>query len=175
MISSLSMQKHDFDTAVKFATPEQLCDRGGSASPTYHVQGVRAAGVQLASLIYVGMRNSGYRNYTIFLVHTVSFVFIDGELTTPGGVHWRQITRKWPVSGPVLEERGAYCSAQGQITHSNHTSMIYKYCLVCVCQGMTSTLQSKGPLQNSCATGLGLPFRYTLFKVSAQLGCSWFS
>ena len=41
------------------------------------------------------------------VVHTVSFVFIDVELTTPEGVHWRKSTRKWPVSGPVLEGRGA--------------------------------------------------------------------
>ena len=56
------MQKHDFDTIHKFATPEQLRDRFGSASPTYHIQGVRAAGVQRAPLIYAGMRNAGYRN-----------------------------------------------------------------------------------------------------------------
>ena len=55
-------------------------------------------------------------NYTIFVVHTVSFVFIDVELTTPEGVHWRKSTRKWPVSGPVLEGRGASSPAQGQMT-----------------------------------------------------------
>ena len=60
----------------------------------------------------------------------------------------------------------------------NHTHKPYidsKYCLVCTCQGMTSPLQSKVPPQNSCATWLGVPFRFTLFKVSAQLVCSWLS
>ena len=66
----------------------------------------------------------------IFTVHTVSFVFIDVELTTPQGVHWRKSTRKWPVSGPVLEGRGASGPAQGRISKRNHTPMNYKYCLV---------------------------------------------
>ena len=51
--------------------------------------------------------------------------------------------------------------------------MNYKYYLVCAFQGMTLSLQSKVPPQNSGATGLGVPLRYTLFKVSAQLVCSW--
>ena len=53
--------------------------------------------------------------------------------------------------------------------------MNYKYCIVCAYQGMASPLQSKVPSQNSCVTGLDVPFRYTLFKVSAQLVCSWLS
>ena len=97
----------------------------------------------------------------------------DVELTTPHGVHWRKSTRKWPVSGPVLEGCGASGPAQGQISKRNHTPMNYKYCLVCACKGMTSPLQSKVPPQISCATGLGVPIWYTLFKVSAQLVCSW--
>ena len=102
-----------------------------------------------------------------------SFVFIDVELTTPQGVHWRKSTRKWPVSGPAFEGRGASGPAQGQISQRSHTPMNYKYCLVCACQGMTSPLQSKVPPQISCATGLGVPIWYTLLKVSAQLVCSW--
>ena len=102
-----------------------------------------------------------------------SFVFIDIELATPGGRNWRKSTRQWPVSGPVLEGRVASCSAWRQITHTNHTSMNYKYCLFYICEGMTSPLQSKVSPQRSCATGLGVPFQYTLFKVSAQLVCSW--
>ena len=74
-----------------------------------------------------------------------------------------------------MGEHGASCPARRQITHTNHTSMNYKYCIVCACQGMTSPLQSKVPSQNSCATGLDVPFRYTLFKVSTQLVCSWLS
>ena len=93
--------------------------------------------------------------------------------TGPETGHWRKSTRKWPVSGPVLEGRGASGPAQGQISKRNHTPMNYKYCLVCACKGMTSPLQSKVPPQISCATGLGVPIWYTLFKVSAQLVCSW--
>ena len=107
------------------------------------------------------------------VVHTVSFVFIDVELTTPEGVHWRKSTRKWLFLGPALQGRGASSPAQGQMTHTNHTPMNYKYCLVCACQGMASPLQSKLSPQISCATGLGVPIWYTLFKVSAQLVCSW--
>ena len=101
------------------------------------------------------------------------FVFIDVELTTPEGVHWRKSTRKWLFLGPALQGRGASSPAQGQMTHTNHTPMNYKYCLVCACQGMASPLQSKLSPQISCATGLGVPIWYTLFKVSAQLVCSW--
>ena len=43
---------HDFATAVKGATPDQLRDRVGCAYLIYTVQGVRAAGLQLAPLIY---------------------------------------------------------------------------------------------------------------------------
>ena len=104
---------------------------------------------------------------------TVSFVFIDVELTTPEGVHWRKSTRKWLFLGPALQGRGASSPARGQVTHTNLTPMNYKYCLVCACQGMASPLQSKLSPQISCATGLGVPIWYTLFKVSAQLVCSW--
>ena len=56
------MPRYDFATAVKGATLEQLCDRVGCAFRIYPVQGVRAAGLQLATLIYAGMWNSGYIN-----------------------------------------------------------------------------------------------------------------
>ena len=62
IVSSLCMQNLDLDTAVKFATPEQLHDRVGSDSPRYHVQGVHAAGLQLDPLVYAGIRHSGYLN-----------------------------------------------------------------------------------------------------------------
>ena len=62
ILSSLSIRKHYFDIAVKFTTPEQLRDRVGSASPRYHFQAVHAAGLQLALLIYAGIRQSGYLN-----------------------------------------------------------------------------------------------------------------
>ena len=58
---------------------------------------------------------------------------------------------------PSLKGRGASSPAQGQMTHTNHTPMNYKYCLVCACQGMASPLQSKLSPQISCATGLGVP------------------
>ena len=45
------MQRHDFATAVKGATTHQLRDRVGCAYLIYTVQGVRAAGLQLAPLI----------------------------------------------------------------------------------------------------------------------------
>ena len=111
------------------------------------------------------------------LVHQLhnmcSFVVVDVDLTTPKGVHWRKSTRKSPVSGPVLEGHMASCPAQGQITHKNHALMNYKYCLVYICQGMTSRLQSKVAPQKTCATGLGVPFQYTLFKVSVQHVCRY--
>ena len=44
-------------------------------------------------------------------------------------------------------------------THTNHISINSKYCLV--------------PPLNSCVTGLGVHFQYTLFKVFEQLVCSW--
>ena len=51
ILSSLCMQMHDFATAVKGATTDQLRDRVGCAYLIYTVQGVRAAGLQLAPLI----------------------------------------------------------------------------------------------------------------------------
>ena len=173
ILSSLCMPRYDFATAVKGATSEQLRDRVESAFPIYPVQGVRAVGLQLTPLSYTRMCNSGYLNEATFVEHTVSFVCVDVQLTTSGCVHWRKSTRKSPLSGPILEGHMASCPAQGQITHTNHTSMNYKYCLVCACQGMISPLQSKVPPQNNCVTELGVPFQYALFKVSAQLVCSW--
>ena len=35
--------------------------------------------------------------------------------------------------GPALQGRVASSPAQGQVTHTNHTPMDYKYCLVCAC------------------------------------------
>ena len=58
------MPRHDFTTAVKGAISEQLHDRVGCAFPIYPVQGVRAAGLQLALIFYAGMWNSWYINYT---------------------------------------------------------------------------------------------------------------
>ena len=110
ILSSVCMPRHAFATAVKDATSEQLRNSVGCAFLIYPVQGVRAACLQLASLIYAGMWNSGYVNYTIFVVHTVSFVFIDVELMTLEGVHWRKSTRKWPVSGPVLRAPWTFLS-----------------------------------------------------------------
>ena len=55
ILHSLCMPRYDFATAVKGATLEQLCDRVGCAFPIYPVQGVRAAGLQLATLIYAGI------------------------------------------------------------------------------------------------------------------------
>ena len=43
------MPRHDFATAVKGATPDQLRDRVGCAYLIYTAQGVRAAGLQLGS------------------------------------------------------------------------------------------------------------------------------
>ena len=48
----MTSPRHDFATAVKGATPDQLRDRVGCAYLIYTVQGVRAAGLQLALLIY---------------------------------------------------------------------------------------------------------------------------
>ena len=55
ILHSLCIPKHDFATAVKGATLEQLRNRVGCAFPIYPVQGVCAAGLQLATLIYAGM------------------------------------------------------------------------------------------------------------------------
>ena len=46
------MPRHDFATAVKVAAPDHLRDRVGCAYLIYTAQGVRAAGLQLAPLIY---------------------------------------------------------------------------------------------------------------------------
>ena len=59
ILSSLCIARHDFATAIKGATSEQLRDRVWCVFPIYSVQGVRTAGLQLASLIYAGMWNSG--------------------------------------------------------------------------------------------------------------------
>ena len=55
ILHNLCMPRYDFATAVKGATLEQLCDRVGCAFRIYPVQGVRAAGLQLATLIYAGL------------------------------------------------------------------------------------------------------------------------
>ena len=73
ILYSLCIPRHDFVTAVKGATLEQLRDRVESAFPIYPVQGVRAAGLQLATLSYTRMCNSGYINEATFVDHTVSF------------------------------------------------------------------------------------------------------
>ena len=52
ILSSLCRRRHDFATAVKVATPDQLRDRVGCAYLIYPVQGVRAAGLQLTPLLY---------------------------------------------------------------------------------------------------------------------------
>ena len=48
ILSSVCMPRHAFATAVKDATSEQLRNRVGCAFLIYPVQGVRAAGLQLA-------------------------------------------------------------------------------------------------------------------------------
>ena len=45
-------QRHGFATAAEVVTPDQLRDRVGYAYLIYTAQGVRAAGLQLALLIY---------------------------------------------------------------------------------------------------------------------------
>ena len=55
ILSSLYMRRHDFATAVKGSTSEELRDRVRCAFPIYPVQGVGAAGLQLAPLIYTVM------------------------------------------------------------------------------------------------------------------------
>ena len=55
ILSSLCMQRYDFDTTVKGATPEQLRDRAGSAFLKCPFQSVCAAGLQLVPLIYPGI------------------------------------------------------------------------------------------------------------------------
>ena len=122
-------------------------------------------------------------NQTIFVVHRcmvcVCHLPLSGARSPrpcragPKKSHFRVLFRQWLFLGPALQGRGASSHAQGQMTHTNHTPMNYKYCLVCACQGMASPLQSKLSPQISCATGLGVPIWYTLFKVSAQLVCSW--
>ena len=47
ILSSLYMPRHDFATAVKGGTSEDLRDRVGCAFPIYPVQGVRAACLQI--------------------------------------------------------------------------------------------------------------------------------
>ena len=52
ILSSWCMPRHDFATAAEVVTPDQLRDRVGCAYLIYTAQGVRAAGLQLALLIY---------------------------------------------------------------------------------------------------------------------------
>ena len=43
----------------------------------------------------------------------------------------RSLAKKYPkmaLLGPALQGRGASSPAQGQVTHTNHTPMNYKYC-----------------------------------------------
>ena len=166
----LCMQRHDFAIAVKGTTSELgwVC-----LSDTPCSKSLRSCSAAGSPNLCRNMKLRVYQQDNICSSH--SFVFSYVELPTPRGVHWWKSTRQRPVSGPVLDGHGAYWPAQGQISHTNHTSMNYKYCIVCAYQSMTSSLQSKVPPQNSCATGLGLSFRYTLFKVSAQLVCCWLS
>ena len=62
ILSSWCMPKHDFATAAEVVTPDQLRDRVGCAYLIYTAQGVRAAGLQLALLIYARIWNSGCIN-----------------------------------------------------------------------------------------------------------------
>ena len=55
ILFSLYMPRHVIVPAVKGATSEQLRDRVGCAFPIYPVQGVRAAGLQLAFIFYAGV------------------------------------------------------------------------------------------------------------------------
>ena len=56
------MPKHGFATAAEVVTPDQLRDKVGCAYLIYTAQGVRAAGLQLALLIYARIWNSGCIN-----------------------------------------------------------------------------------------------------------------
>ena len=60
----------------------------------------------------------------------------------------RSLAKKYPKMASFWTRfGGAWASrpARRQITHTNHISMNYKYCIVCACQSMTSPLQSKVP------------------------------
>ena len=118
ILSILCMQRHDFAIAVKGTTSERgwvcLSDIPCSKS----LRSCSAAG---SPNLCRNMKLRVYQQDNICCSHF--FVFSYVELATPRVVHWWKSTRQWPVSGPVLDGHGAYCPAQGQITHTNHTSM----------------------------------------------------
>ena len=114
----LYMQRHDFAIAVKGTTSERgwVCISDIPCSKS--LRSCSAAG---SPNLWRNMKLRVYQQDNICSSH--SFVFSCVELATPRVVHWWKSTRQWPVSGPVLDGHGAYCPAQGQITHTNHTSM----------------------------------------------------
>ena len=114
----LCMQRHDFAIAVKGTTSERgwVCISDIPCSKSR--RSCFAAG---SPNLCRNMKLRVYQQDNICSSH--SFVFSYVELATPRVVHWWKSTRQWPVSGPVLDGHGAYCPAQGQITHTNHTSM----------------------------------------------------
>ena len=113
-----------------------------------------------------------------------------GEKVPENGPFRDQFSRGVGIrNGPFSGTFSPSGPAQGQITHTNHTPMNYKYSLVGACQGMASPLQPKLSPQDqlrdrvgcayliytaqgvraaglqlalSCATGLGVPTWYTL-------------
>ena len=172
ILSILCMQRHDFAIAVKGATSERgwvclsdipcsRCLRSCSAASSPNL--CRDMLLRVHQLDNICSSHSYFR-------------FQRCRIDDARG---RSLAKKYPTMarfGTRFGRAWGILPRSGtNHTHTNHTSMNYKYCLVCACQGMTSSMQSKLPPQNSCATGLGLSFRYTLFKVSAQLVCSWLS
>ena len=112
--------------------PRSAARQGWVCYLIYPVQGVRAAGLQLTLLIYARIWKSGCINYTIFVVHTVSFVFIDVELTTPEGVHWRKSTRKWPFRDQFWRGVGLLARSGANDTHKPYTDELQILSSLCM-------------------------------------------
>ena len=120
ILFSLCIPRHDFATAVKGAISEQLRDMVGCA---FLIHDVRAAGLQLALIFYAGMWNSWYVNYTTFAVNTVSFVFVDVELTSPGAFINEKVPGNRPFRDPFWRGMGHLAPRRG----ISHTQAIHRW------------------------------------------------
>ena len=171
ILSILCMQRHDFAIAVKGTTSERgwVCLSDIPCSKT--LRSYSAAG---SPNLCRNMKLWVYQQDNICSSQSFVFSYVELATRTKG----RSMVKKYPTMARFGTRFGRTWGIFPR-SGTNHTHTPYidelKILYSFAYQGMTSSLQSKVPPQNSCATGLGLSFRYTLFKVSAQLVCCWLS
>ena len=123
ILSSLCMPRHDFATAVKVAT--QISCATGLGVPIWYTLFKVSAQLVCSWLPYSvhEFETPGASTRQYFVVHTVSFVFIDVELTTPEGVHWRKV----PENGSFRDQFWRGVGHLAPLRGKSHTQTIHRW------------------------------------------------